>query len=124
MFHIKRRLRNFFRATARCFSHILSYLVVYRDAQTYVVICPYQFKLLAYFYKRRLSYDLGEISMPKLVWWIIAGGFGAPLLVLLGLVIANRLGKGNTGKTINILWAILAALLIVFLGFGIFGGAK
>lgn len=62
--------------------------------------------------------------MPKLVWWIIAGGFGAPLLVLLGLVVANRLGKGNTGRTINILWGILAVLLVILLGFGIFGSAQ
>jgi len=76
------------------------------------------------FLQTALHFDLGEIALPKLVWWIIAGGFGAPLLVLLGLVVANRLGKGNTGKTINIMWALLAALLVVFLGFGIFGSAQ
>lgn len=76
------------------------------------------------FLQTALCFDLGEITLPKLVWWIIAGGFGAPILVLLGLVAANRWGKGNTGKTINILWALLAALLVIFLGFGIFGGAQ
>lgn len=56
---------------------------------------------------------------------IVGVVFGAPLLILLGLVVANRLGKGgNTNKTINLLWLVLAVMLVLFLGFGIFGGAR
>lgn len=61
--------------------------------------------------------------MPTLIWWIVGVVFGAPVLILLALFAANRLGKGHTGKTINILWLILAIMLILFLGFAVFGRA-
>lgn len=61
----------------------------------------------------------------QIIWMIVGVVFGAPLLILLGLVIVNRLGKGgNTTKTINLLWLVLAVMLVLFLGFGIFGGAR
>jgi hypothetical protein len=61
----------------------------------------------------------------QIIWMIVGVVFGAPLLILLGLVVANRLGKGgNTNKTINLLWLVLAVMLVLFLGFGIFGGAR
>ncbi|HWI53401.1 MAG TPA: hypothetical protein VNT01_14765 [Symbiobacteriaceae bacterium] len=62
--------------------------------------------------------------MPLLVWWILGGVFGVPLLILLALVLVNRLGKGDTAKTINLLWLVLAVTLAIFLGFGIFGNAQ
>lgn len=60
--------------------------------------------------------------MPTIVWWIVGVGFVAPGVVLLGLFVANRLSKGNPGKTMGALWAVLAVMLALFLGFGIFQG--
>ena len=61
--------------------------------------------------------------MPQIVWWIVGVVFGAPLLILLGLLVANRLGKGHTAKTMNLLWLVLLVALSLFLGFAIFGRA-
>ncbi len=61
----------------------------------------------------------------QIIWMIVGVVFGAPLLILLGLVVANRLGKGgNTNKTITLLWLVLAVMLVLFRGFVIFGGAR
>lgn len=62
--------------------------------------------------------------MPSIIWWIVGVVFVAPVLILAGLVLANRFGKGNSGKTMNALWLILLVMLALFLGFGIFQGAK
>jgi hypothetical protein len=62
--------------------------------------------------------------MPSIIWWIILVGFVAPAVVLLGLFIANRYSKGNPGKTMGALWLVLLVMLVLFLGFGIFQGAK
>ena len=61
--------------------------------------------------------------MPQIVWWIVAVVFGVPLLIVLGLVLANRLGKGHTAKTMNLLWLVLLVALSLFLGFAVFGRA-
>lgn len=61
--------------------------------------------------------------MPQIIWWIVGVVFGAPLLILLGLLIATRLGKGQTARTINLLWLVLLIALSLFLGFAIFGRA-
>lgn len=60
--------------------------------------------------------------MPSLIWWIVGVVFGAPLLIIIGLFVANRFSKGNAGKTINILWLILAIMLTVFLFFAVRSG--
>lgn len=62
--------------------------------------------------------------MLPIVWWIIAVGFIAPVVVILGLVLINRLSKGNPGRAINGLWVVLLVLLLGFLGFGIFQGVQ
>lgn len=62
--------------------------------------------------------------MPTLIWWIVGVVFGAPLLILGVLVAANRFGKGNTARTINLLWLVLAVVLTVFLFVAIFGRAE
>lgn len=62
--------------------------------------------------------------MPSIIWWIIAVGFVAPVVVALGLYLANRMSKGNPGQAINGLWLLLLLMLALFLGFGMFQGAK
>lgn len=62
--------------------------------------------------------------MPTIVWYIVGVVFGAPLVILAALVLASRLGRGNTGKTINILWLILAVMLAGFLAFAVLGRAQ
>lgn len=62
--------------------------------------------------------------MTPIMWWIIAVGFVAPAVLILALVIANRLSKGNPGKAINGMWMVLLIMLLVFLGYGIFQGAQ
>lgn len=62
--------------------------------------------------------------MPVIIWWIVGGVFGVPVLVLLGLVLANRFGKGKTSRVINLLWLLLAVVLVVFLSLALFGGVK
>ncbi len=62
--------------------------------------------------------------MPGILWIIVAVVFGLPLLVLAGLWISNRSGGENPGRTINLLWALLAVLLAVFLGLAVFSGAN
>lgn len=60
--------------------------------------------------------------MPTLVWMIVGVVFGLPVLIVLGLVIANRVSKGNPGKAINMLWLIMAAVLAGFLFFAVRSG--
>jgi hypothetical protein len=60
----------------------------------------------------------------NIIWLIVAVGFVAPLLILAGLFVVNRFTKGDTGKTINLLWLLLAVMLVGFLGYGIFGRAQ
>lgn len=60
--------------------------------------------------------------MQPIVLWIIVVGFVAPVVVLAGLFVANRLSKGNPTKAINGLWLVLLVMLALFLGFGIFQG--
>lgn len=62
--------------------------------------------------------------MPAIVWWIIGIVFVAPAIILIGLFLANRFGKGNPAKAVNALWLVLLIMLSLFLGFGIFQGAK
>ncbi len=62
--------------------------------------------------------------MPSIVWWIVGVVFVAPVVILLGLVVANRFSKGNPGKTVNALWLVLLVMLALFLSFGIFQGTK
>lgn len=62
--------------------------------------------------------------MPSIVWWIVGIVFVAPAVILIGLFVANRFSKGNPGKAVNALWVVLLIMLVLFLGFGIFQGAK
>jgi hypothetical protein len=62
--------------------------------------------------------------MPTIIWWIVGVVFVAPLVILLGLVLVNRFAKGNTSKTINVLWLVLAVMLALFLAYAIFGKAQ
>jgi hypothetical protein len=62
--------------------------------------------------------------MTGLIWLIVGGVFGAPLLILLALVVMGRLGKASTGKTINLLWMVLGLMLALFLGLGVFSTAR
>lgn len=58
-----------------------------------------------------------------MIWLIVGVVFVAPLLILLALFLANRFSRGNTGRTIDLLWLILAVMLAGFLFFAIFGRA-
>lgn len=62
--------------------------------------------------------------MSSIIWWIVGVVFVAPVLIILGLVVANRYSKGNPGKAVNALWFVLFVMLALFLGFGIFQGTK
>ncbi|HEY3367126.1 MAG TPA: hypothetical protein VGK74_18890 [Symbiobacteriaceae bacterium] len=60
--------------------------------------------------------------MPKLVWLIVGVVFGAPAVIVLGLVVATRMSKGNPDQTVNGLWLVLAVVLTLFLFFAIRSG--
>lgn len=62
--------------------------------------------------------------MSNLILLIVGVVFGLPLLILAGLFLVNRFSRGNTAKTINLLWLILALMLGGFLLFGVFTGAR
>lgn len=62
--------------------------------------------------------------MPSIVWWIVGVVFVAPVLILIGLFIANRFSKGNPAKAVNALWLVLLIMLTLFLAFGIFQGVR
>jgi hypothetical protein len=62
--------------------------------------------------------------MPTIIWWIVGVVFVAPAVILLALVLVNRFAKGNTARTINLLWLVLAVMLTIFLGYALFGRAE
>ncbi|MFZ5813838.1 MAG: hypothetical protein ACOY93_00865 [Bacillota bacterium] len=62
--------------------------------------------------------------MPSIVWWIVGVVFVAPVLILVGLFLANRFGKGNPARAVNALWLVLLVMLTLFLAFAFFQGAE
>lgn len=57
--------------------------------------------------------------MSPIVWWIIAVGFVAPAAALLALFLVHRRSRGNPGRAMGALWAVLLVLLLAFAGLGL-----
>lgn len=57
--------------------------------------------------------------MSPIVWWIVAVGFVAPAVALLVLFLLHRRSRGNPGRAMGALWAVLLVLLLAFAGLGL-----